>query len=62
MNVPYYCKMLIGESTCMCVCVLVVEGRVHGNSMPFSQFFSKANASLKNFLLKKMVPIIPPQY
>ena len=55
--------MLMGESVCVCacalvcvrvhVCVLVVEGRVHGNSMPFSQFFSKANASLKNFLLKK---------
>ena len=53
----------MGESVCVCacahvcvrvhVCVLVVEGRVHGNSMPFSQFFSKANASLKNFLLKK---------
>ena len=54
--------MLIGESTCICVCVLVMEGRVHGSSMPFSQFFSKANASLKNFLLKKMVPAIPPQY
>lgn len=37
----------------VCVCVLVMEGRVHGNSMPFFQFFSKANASLKNFLLKK---------